>query len=62
MASLGTALGVFTGFVDVSFFLAGPIAGAVIGASGYRSAFLFALASVLAALGIVLVLRQMQRD
>jgi MFS family permease len=58
----GTALGVFTGFSDVSFFLVGPIAGAVIGAWGYRSAFLFALASVLTALGIVLVLRQIQRD
>ncbi len=58
----GTALGVFTGFSDVSFFLVGPIAGAVIGAWGYRSAFLFALASVLTALGIVLVMRQVQRD
>jgi MFS family permease len=52
----GTALGVFTGFSDVSFFLVGPVAGAMIGAWGYGSAFLFALASVLAALGIVLVL------
>ena len=58
----GTALGVFTGFSDVSFFLVGPIAGAVIGAWGYSSAFLFALASVLASLGIVLVLHQMHRD
>jgi len=58
----GTALGVFTGFSDVSFFLVGPIAGAVIGAWGYGSAFLFALASVLTALGIVLVLRQLQKD
>jgi MFS family permease len=58
----GTALGVFTGFSDVSFFLVGPIAGAVIGVWGYRSAFLFALASVLSALSIVLVLRQMQED
>ena len=58
----GTALGVFTGFSDVSFFLVGPIAGAVIGAWGYSSAFLFALASVLTALGIVLVLRQMQKN
>jgi MFS family permease len=57
----GTALGVFTGFSDVSFFLVGPIAGAVIGAWGYGSAFLFALASVLAALGIVLVLREFQK-
>lgn len=58
----GTALGVFTGFSDVSFFLVGPIAGAVIGVWGYRSAFLFALSSVLAALAFIVVLRQMQRD
>jgi MFS family permease len=58
----GTALGLFTGFSDVSFFLVGPIAGAVIGAWGYSSAFLFALASVLTALGTVIVLRQSQKD
>ncbi|MGD0893661.1 MAG: MFS transporter [Terracidiphilus sp.] len=58
----GTALGVFTGFSDVSFFLVGPIAGAVIGAWGYGSAFLFALASVLASLGIVLMLHQSQNS
>jgi len=59
MQNRGTALGVFTGFSDVSFFLVGPIAGAVIGIWGYRSVFLFALGSVLCALGIVAVLRQM---
>ena len=59
MHNRGTALGVFTGFSDVSFFLVGPIAGAVIGVWGYRSAFLFALLSVLGALGIVVMLRQM---
>jgi MFS family permease len=52
----GTALGVFTGFADVSFFLVGPIAGAVIGAFGYASVFLFALACVAVALGIMVVL------
>ena len=52
----GTALGVFTAFADVSFFLVGPTAGAVIGLFGYSSAFLFALLSILAALGIVYVL------
>jgi MFS family permease len=62
MHNRGTALGVYTGFADVSFFLVGPIAGTVIGAWGYRSAFLFALASVLTSLGIVLVLRQLQRE
>lgn len=56
----GAALGVFTAFADVSFFLTGPLAGAVIGVYGYTSAFLFALVSVLTALGIVLVLRQIQ--
>lgn len=52
----GTALGVYTVFADLSFFMVGPVAGAVIGAFGYRSVFLFALLCVLAALGIVLTL------
>ena len=58
----GTALGVYTAFADVSFFLTGPIAGAIIGFYGYASAFLFALICVLAGLGIVIVLREMQKD
>jgi MFS family permease len=58
----GTALGVFTAFADVSFFMVGPIAGYVIGWFGYSSVFLFALISVLCSLGIVIVLRQTQRD
>lgn len=57
----GTALGVYTGFSDVSFFLVGPAAGAVIGAFGYASAFLFALICVIAALGIVVVLHPRSR-
>ena len=52
----GTALSVYTVFADVSFFMVGPLAGAVIGLFGYASVFLFALACVLAALAIVLVL------
>jgi predicted MFS family arabinose efflux permease len=56
----GTALGVYTAFSDVSSFLTGPIAATVIGAFGYPSVFLFAMLSVLAALGIVIVLRQMR--
>jgi MFS family permease len=52
----GTALGLYTGFSDVSFFLVGPSAGAVIGAFGYSSAFLFALIGVLVALGMVILL------
>ena len=54
--SRGTALGVYTVFADVSFFLVGPVAGAVIGAFGYASVFLFALCCVLGSLGIVLTL------
>lgn len=58
----GTALGVYTAFADVSFFLVGPIAGAIIGFFGYASVFLFALISVLIALGIVMVLRHQVRQ
>jgi MFS family permease len=57
----GTALGVYTAFSDVSFFLVGPIAGAIIGFFGYASVFLFALVCVLSSLGIVVVLRGMQQ-
>jgi MFS family permease len=54
----GTALAVFTGFADVSFFLVGPAAGAVIGWWGYASAFLFAFICVLVALGIIVALHR----
>jgi MFS family permease len=56
----GTALGVYTAFADVSFFLVGPTAGAIIGWYGYSSVFLFALICVLFALGIVVVLGQLE--
>ena len=56
LESRGTALSVYTVFADVSFFMVGPVAGAVIGHFGFASVFLFALACVLAALAIVLVL------
>lgn len=55
----GSALGVYTAFSDVSFFLTGPLAGGVIGHWGYASVFLFSLISVVVALGITLVLRAM---
>jgi MFS family permease len=57
----GTALSVYTVFADLSFFMVGPVAGAVIGTFGYASVFLFALLCVLAALGIVLVLAKKDR-
>ena len=56
----GTALSVYTVFADVSFFMVGPVAGAVIGAFGYASVFGFALLCVLASLGIVMVLARRQ--
>jgi MFS family permease len=56
----GTALGIYTVFSDVSFFLVGPVAGAIIGVWGYASAFLFAFLSVVCALGIAIVLKQMR--
>ena len=59
LPSRGTALSVYTVFSDVSFFLVGPLAGAVIGVWGYASAFLFALISVVSALAIVIVLKQL---
>ena len=52
----GTALSVYTVFADVSFFMVGPVAGAVIGAFGYASVFLFGLVCVLAGMGIAVVL------
>jgi MFS family permease len=60
--SRGTALGVYTAFADVSFFLTGPLAGAVIGLYGYSSVFLYALANVLIALGISIVLLELKKD
>jgi MFS family permease len=60
--SRGTALAVYTAFADVSFFLTGPTAGALVGAYGYPSAFLFALISVLAGLLVVLMLRRAQSE
>ena len=54
----GAALGVFTAFADISFFLTGPLAGVAIGIWGYSSAFAFGLVCVLGALGIAIVLRQ----
>jgi MFS family permease len=56
----GSALGIFTAFADVSFFLVGPLAGVVIGGFGYASAFLFALLCVLAAMAIVAFLMRMR--
>jgi MFS family permease len=57
----GAALGIYTGFVDVSFFLAGPSAGAIIGLYGYGSVFVFAMIAVMLALGFVFMLASSSR-
>jgi predicted MFS family arabinose efflux permease len=54
----GTALGVYTAFADVSFFMTGLVAGKLVGVFGYSSIFLFGLACVLGALGIAITLRE----
>jgi predicted MFS family arabinose efflux permease len=48
----GTALGAYTAFVDLSLFVSGPTAGALISAFSYPVAFLWAAGSVLAAFGL----------
>lgn len=58
----GTALSVYTVFADVSFFMVGPIAGAVIGIFGYASVFLFGLVCVVAGLGIAVALAMSSRE
>ncbi len=57
----GTALSVYTVFADVSFFMVGPVAGAVIAAFGYASVFLFGLVCVLAALAMAFVLAEREK-
>ena len=56
----GTVIGIYTAFFDVSLVVVGPVAGAIIGAYGYASAFLFALVCLLVSLGITMVLYQQQ--
>lgn len=53
--SRGSALAIYTAFIDLSMGLAGPIAGAIASAEGFPPIFLFA--AVASALGIVLVLK-----
>jgi MFS family permease len=50
----GTALGAYSVFMDFSLMVVGPAAGAIIGGFGYPAIYLFAVLSVLAALGITL--------
>ena len=53
--SRGSALAIYTAFIDLSMGIAGPIAGAIVSAAGYPPIFLFA--AVAAVLGIALLLK-----
>lgn len=58
----GAALGIYTGFADISFFLTGPTSGAIIGWFGYGAIFVFAMVAVTMALGFVLMLMNQARS
>ena len=58
----GAALGIYTGFVDISFFLTGSTSGAIIGWFGYGAIFVFAMIAVIMALGFVLLLMNQARQ
>src|SRR3984957_13557512 len=53
--SRGSALAIYTAFIDLSMGVAGPLAGAIVSAAGYPPIFLFA--AVAAVLGIALLLK-----
>ena len=52
----GTALGAYNAFIDLSLFLAGPIAGAIISHAGYRNLFLISAAGVFLAFCLTILL------
>ncbi|HEV2103159.1 MAG TPA: MFS transporter [Candidatus Acidoferrum sp.] len=52
----GTALGAYNAFIDLSLFLAGPIAGAIISRAGYRNLFLISAACVFLAFSLTILL------
>jgi MFS family permease len=64
LSSRGTVLGIYSAFVDLSLFLTGPIAGAVISGYGYPVMFYGAAFAVLLSLGgtVWMWLRQEERN
>jgi MFS family permease len=52
----GTALGAYNAFIDLSLFLTGPIAGAIISHAGYRAVFLTCAAGVFLAFCLTITL------
>jgi MFS family permease len=56
--SRGSALGVYTAFVDLSLGISGPIAGAIVFSLGYPPIFLFAAAMAASSMALVMALYQ----
>jgi predicted MFS family arabinose efflux permease len=54
--SRGSALGIYTAFIDLSLGVSGPVAGAFVSTLGYPSIFLFAAVMVVAATGMLIAL------
>jgi predicted MFS family arabinose efflux permease len=52
----GTALGAYNAFIDLSLFLTGPVAGAIISHAGYRAMFLTCAAGVFLAFCLTIAL------
>ena len=57
----GAALGTYNLFIDLSLFLAGPVAGAIISRAGYRTAFLACAAGVFCAFCLTILLASRSR-
>ncbi len=57
----GTALGTYNLFIDLSLFLAGPLAGVIISHAGYRAAFLSCAAGVFFAFCLTILLASRSR-
>ncbi len=52
----GTALGAYNAFIDLSLFLTGPIAGAIISRAGYQAVFLTCASGVFLAFCLTIAL------
>ena len=55
--SRGSALAIYTAFIDLSMGIAGPIAGAIVSAAGYPPIFLFAAAATILGIGLLFKLQ-----
>ena len=56
--SRGSALAIYTAFIDLSMGVAGPLAGAIVSAAGYPPIFLFAGAAAVLGIALLLKIRQ----